>query len=281
MRLLDRAETARRTGSMAFHGSLFDPRAGTAQPLAYCRGLAQAARRAGARIFEHAPITRIGHDGIDWIVVVRGDAVYATHLLLATNAYAEALEGAPDPAFVPVYFSQFATAPLTGAQRATILPGGEGCWDTGRVMSSLRLDRDGRLIIGGVGNVAGPQGAVHRAWAARKLAQIYPELAGTPFEHEWSGAIAMTADHLPKVVSIGPRALSVYGYSDRGIAPGTVFGRAAARALLHGDPTALPLAIAQNHTERFKTLRTLSYEVGATAMHATRPAPFLTHRHPR
>ncbi|TRD15605.1 FAD-dependent oxidoreductase [Palleronia caenipelagi] len=142
-------------------------------------------------------------------------------------------------------------------------------------MSSLRLDRDGRLIIGGVGNIAGPQGAVHRSWPARKLAQIYPELAGTPFEHEWSGAIAMISDHLPKVVSIGPRALSIYGYSGRGIGPGTVFGRAAARALLHGDPTALPLAIAQRRSERFRTLRTLSYEVGATAMHAIR-----TRRHP-
>ena len=38
LQLLDAEETARRTGSRAFHGSLFDPRAGTIQPLAYLRG---------------------------------------------------------------------------------------------------------------------------------------------------------------------------------------------------------------------------------------------------
>ncbi len=274
LQLLDRAETARRTGSDIFHGSLFDPRAGTVQPLAYCRGLVQAARQAGARIFEEAPVSQIGHDGTDWIATVRGAEIRAAHLLLATNAYAEAIDGVPDPAFVPVHFSQFATAPLTDVQRAGILPGGEGCWDTDLVMSSLRLDREGRLIIGGVGDVTGPQGAVHRAWAARKLAQIYPHLGGTQFEHEWSGVIAMTSDHLPKVVSLGPRALSIYGYSGRGIGPGTVFGKAAARALLHGDIAALPVGIERPRAETFKSLRALYYEFGAVAVHTVRPSPF-------
>jgi glycine/D-amino acid oxidase-like deaminating enzyme len=38
LRLLGSNETDDRTGSGAFYGGLFDPRAGTIQPLAYCRG---------------------------------------------------------------------------------------------------------------------------------------------------------------------------------------------------------------------------------------------------
>ena len=45
--LLNAAETARRVGSSAYAGSLLDMRAGTLQPLAYARGLAHAAVRAG------------------------------------------------------------------------------------------------------------------------------------------------------------------------------------------------------------------------------------------
>ena len=97
------------------------------------------------------------------------------------------------------------------------------------VMSSVRVDQEGRLVIGGVGNVHGNLAAIHRAWASRKLAQMYPKLSGMPFEHVWSGAIAMTADHLLKIFSIGPDGLSVFGYSGRGIGPGTVFGQKAAR----------------------------------------------------
>jgi glycine/D-amino acid oxidase-like deaminating enzyme len=216
-------------------------------------------------------VTQIRHDGTYWHVSVDGHVVRAKHLLQATNAYAGAIGGTAARAFVPVHFSQFATAPLSQAQRARILAGGEGCWDTDLVMSSLRMDQAGRLVIGGVGNVNGPGGAINRAWAARKLAQIYPELAGEPFDQAWDGAIAMTADHIPKVVRIGPNALSVFGYSGRGIGPGTLFGQAAARALLLDDTSALPLGITPHYREGLKAVRTAYYEIGAIAAHALRP----------
>ncbi|MDK3074470.1 FAD-binding oxidoreductase [Sedimentitalea sp. JM2-8] len=275
LQLLDAGETARRSGSRAFFGGLFDPRAGTVQPLAYCRGLAAAARAAGARIFEGSPVREIVHDGTHWIARVGGHRVRARHLLLATNAYADGIGGAPAREFVPVHFSQFATAPLPEPLRRHILPGGEGCWDTDMIMNSVRIDRDGRVIIGGVGNVDGPGATIHRRWAARKLAHFYPELAGLPFEHAWSGAIAMTSDHLPKVLSFGPNALSVFGYSGRGIGPGTVFGKQAARALLRGDTDALPVPLTESYSEGGKRARTVFFEVGALAAHALRPGPFV------
>ena len=107
-------------------------------------------------------------------------------------------------------------------------------------MSSVRLDAGGRLIIGGVGSLEHAGKGFHTAWARRKLRSLYPDLGDLPFEHGWSGRIAMTGDHIPKVVSFGPGAYAVFGYSGRGIAPGTVFGRAAAIALIEDDPAALP-----------------------------------------
>ena len=273
LQLLDKEETTRRTGSRAHFGALFDPRAGTVHPLGYCRGLAQAARSFGAQIFEGARVEEIDHDGTLWTARVGDHAVKARHLLLATNAYADGIAGAPARELVQVHFSQFATAPLSEARRGHILPGGEGCWDTDLVMSSVRVDRDGRLIIGGIGDVDGPGAQVHRGWAARKLARLYPELAGVPFERSWSGAIAMTSDHLPKVLSFGPNALSVFGYSGRGIGPGTVFGRGAARALLLDETEALPVKIVGSYRQRLKAARAAYFELGAVISHALRPAP--------
>ncbi|SDW66468.1 NAD(P)/FAD-dependent oxidoreductase [Roseicitreum antarcticum] len=273
LQLLDAGETARRTGSDAFYGALFDPRGGTIQPLAYCRGLAQAARSAGAQIFENAGVSRVWHDGTDWHAASQGHSIRARHLIVATNAYADGIRGVPGQQFVPVHFSQFATAPLSEAQRAHILPGGEGCWDTDLVMSSVRLDGDGRLVIGGCGNLAGPGARLHRRWAARKMATLYPALAGLPFTHAWEGKIAMTADHLPKVVAFGPGAVSIFGYSGRGIGPGTLFGKCAAQALLYGKTDALPIDPIAQHREGLKGARTAFYEIGATATHAIRPSP--------
>ena len=45
VRVLDAEETTARTGARGFSGALFDPRAGTVQPLGYVRGLARAAMK--------------------------------------------------------------------------------------------------------------------------------------------------------------------------------------------------------------------------------------------
>lgn len=271
VRLLDRDETIRRTGSDQFHGALLDPRAGTVQPLAYCRGLARAAAGLGARVFEDSPVDRIAHEGGTWRVQANGQTVIAPRLLLATNAYHRPAAGIRASDHAVVNYCQFATAPLTREQRAGILPGGEGCWDTALVMSSIRTDGRGRLIVGGMGDGDGPAAQVHANWARRKLRRLYPRLGAVPFEHCWTGRIAMTHDHIPKVVGIGPGAYSVFGYSGRGIGPGTVLGTAAARALLGGDPDAMPLPVLGAHSERFTRLRGACLEIGAALSHATRP----------
>ena len=224
----------------------------------------------GAQIFEHSGVTAIRHDGTLWVASVNGHQVRARYLLVATNAYAGKIAGLPSPEFVPVYYSQYATQPLSDEHRRHILPGGEGCWDTDMVMSSVRVDQEGRLVIGGVGNAHGKLAAIHRAWASRKLAQIYPELSGVPFKPVWSGAITMTSDHLPKILSIGSGGLSVFGYSGRGIGPGTVFGQQAARALLFDETADLPLAIIGSYRETLKSARAAYYESGTCLAHALR-----------
>lgn len=274
LQLLDAAETTRRTGSGKFFGALLDPRAGTLQPLAYCTGLARAAQAAGAHIHSQSAVTAIIRKGGHWEVSANGHTVRAGALLVATNAYHSGVAAFGDRRCHFVHYSQFATKPLPDDLRARILPGGEGCWDTALVMSSYRLDGAGRLIVGGMGDASGPGGAIHGSWARRKLRQTFPEVVDIGFEHVWEGRIAMTSDHIPKVVEIGPCAYAVFGYSGRGIAPGTIFGTAAAQALLEDWPDAFPIRVSSGYSERFTKARSLYYEFGATLTHATRPAPF-------
>lgn len=265
--LLDAQEARRRTGSNAFHGALWNPRAGTIQPLAYCHGLARAAMRGGARIFTATPANRIERQGEGWCVRTPAGTVRAGALLMATNAYGEAAAKPRRPQYTTVNFTQFATAPLPQGVLDHVLPGREGCWDTATIMSAIRLDAAGRLIIGCIGNGRGPGGWIHGRWARRKLGAIYPALADTAFEHEWTGRIAMTRDHVPKIVSPGRSALSIFGYSGRGIAPGTIFGTAAARALLQGDMESLPMPVSDGYREGLTTSRELFFEAGAAAIH--------------
>lgn len=268
--LLDAEATRARTGTDVFFGSLYDERAGTIEPFAFCQGLARAASEQGAIVHEASPAQSIRRDGDGWRVETDGASITAQSLLLATNAYHQ-LDGETDahePAFTPVHFFQFATRPLPQQRLETLLPGREGCWDTGTVMSSFRRDHAGRLLVGSLGALDHAGSAIHRGWARKKLAALFPDLRDEPLEYAWHGRIAMTRDHLPKIVRLPGNSLAVFGYSGRGIAPGTVFGRSAAEAIARGDDTALPLAPVTGYGEARTGLRACFVEVGAMGDHA-------------
>ena len=265
VKFLNHEEVAKRTGSQKLLGALWDPRAGTIQPLAYAQGLAKAAHSAGAQIYEHSVAQSASHDGNNWIVKTLNGSVTASKLVQATNAYGA--EKIYKNEFIPMYYFQMATAPLSIQLRKQILPGGEGCWDCATVMTSFRLDPDGRMLIGGIGNLEDFAASTHQAWAKRKLDFLFPELSHLCFERAWSGRIALTSDHLPKVVRIGPSAISIFGYSGRGIAPGTVFGKCAAEWAISGDETQFPIKVIGSHIETFKRSKSHFYEIGAAFTH--------------
>ena len=265
--VLDAEETERRTGTSVYHGALLDPRAGTTQPFDYCRGLARAARNKGALVHERSPVTSIRRERDAWVIEANGYALRAASLLVATNAYQLGIETPFKPTFTPMSYCQFATVPMPEAARRRIRTGGEGCWDTALVMSSFRVDQAGRMIVGGVGNSEGPAASIHHVWARRKLRRLFPEIGELAFEHAWRGRIAVTADHIPKIVEFGPNAYACFGYSGRGIGPGTVFGTQAAQALLHSKPEMLPIEPILHYAERFTGLRAAYYEFGAALVH--------------
>lgn len=265
--LLSADKAADRTGSSRFFGALHDARAGTIQPRAYCLGLARFAQAAGAVLHEESPANAISRDGDAWIVTTPGGQVTAHALLLATNAYHTSIQGLDAPKTLTVSYFQMATQPLSDNIKAAVLPSREGCWDTAKVMSSFRLDAAGRLIIGGMGALDHAGGTVHRSWARRKLVYLFPHLSDQALAHAWFGRISMTADHLPKILRLGPSGYAVFGYSGRGIGPGTVFGRAVTTSIIEANEDVLPVCPIDDYTEPFTTARRLYYELGASAYH--------------
>lgn len=266
--LLDGPESAARTGSGAFQAALFDPRAGTIQPLAYARGLARAALAQGARICGQSPVTGLRETAQGWQISTPQGQVQAAQVILATDTFASAPR--PDCAREQVilpYFN-FATAPLPPDLRAQVLPGGEGAWDTRKVLTSFRLDAAGRFIIGSVGQLGALDGAVHRAWAARQMARLFPALRGVGLHMGWWGPIGMTSDALPRLHRPAPGLWSISGYNGRGIAPGTVFGRFLAELCL-GQISAdqMPLPVTPPCPVLMRGLRGLALRGGAAGLH--------------
>ena len=76
--LLSRDEAASHIGSAAFYGALLDRRAGTINPMGYCRGLARVALTAGALISTDTTVEKLKHEAGLW-------PVSYTHLTLPTK----------------------------------------------------------------------------------------------------------------------------------------------------------------------------------------------------
>lgn len=266
--LLTGVAAAKAVGSPYYRAALLDRRAGTLQPLAYVRGLAQAALSVGARIFTNTPVEGLSREGAGWRLQTPGGALIADKVILATDAYSEGPFAALRQAQLHLPYFNIATVPLTPEQRTLILPGGQGAWDTCDVLSSFRLDGAGRLVMGSVGALNGLGLGVHHAWAGRAIARIFPELAGIGLDQAWYGQIGMTDTNLPRLHQWDEGVFAINGYNGRGIAPGTVMGRELAR-LVAGDirPADFVLPFTPVEPARLRIAKESFYEVGAAFLH--------------
>jgi len=263
--ILDAAETQKRLGSQAYNASLLDHRAGTVQPLAYARGLAQAAIGAGAQINTDTKVVSARRETGKWILKSAGGQVTADWVVVATNAYSGNLWPALPQEFIRLPYYQCATKPMTAAQQAVILPGKEGAWDTRTVMRSFRLDAAGRLVFGGIGSLRRGAAPLHLAFSKRVVRKMFPILGDVTFDHAWFGWIAMTQDHLPKFHELAPNVLNFHGYNGRGIGTGTMFGKLMAERIL-GSAADMPLPAVAPERLALRTSKAAMYELGAAAV---------------
>ena len=241
--LLSRAQVGEMIGTDRFYGGLLDHRAGTINPMGYVRGLARAARGAGAGISTDVRAKKLRRDGGLWKVETDGGTITARAVVLGTNAYTDDLWPGLSKVFTMIHYFQLATKPLDSSANH-ILPGRQGLWDTGQIMFNYRRDRFDRLLIGSMGKVIGGEnGGLSHRYSRKQIARLFPSLGEVEFEEAWHGQIAMTPDHLPRVYELDDNLFTPIGYNGRGITTGTIFGKAMAGLLSGMDRADLPLPI--------------------------------------
>ncbi len=262
-----RVATGELTGTTYYQGALQDRRAGTIQPLAYARGLALAAQSHGARLFCHTPVQTLSRRGRQWHMVSAKGQVTADQVIIASNGYADSLWPGLQKTILPIHFFQCATEPLSTSQNAQVLPERHGCWDTQRLMMSMRKDRDGRLIFGSIGPAGADGDALLRAWSERMRKRLFPDLGVQSWRHCWHGRIAFTPDHIPRLHQLAPGAMTCIGYNGRGIAPGTLCGKAMAHLICGGSIKEFPLPVAPLRPVVLNRLRASLVDAAARLIH--------------
>ncbi|RMT79928.1 FAD-binding oxidoreductase [Pseudomonas viridiflava] len=249
-------------------GALLDHRAGTVNPMAYVSGMALNMVARGGQLFGGSPVTGLQRTGDGWRVSTVAGSVRAEKVIIASNAYTEGeWTDIKDHIFAGYYY-QVASQPLTGAEQAEILRGGQGSWDTRTVLSSIRRDAQGRLVLGSLGNADNYPLWFIRQWADRIQQHYFPQLGKVEWESTWTGRIGFTPDHLLRLFEPAPGLLAATGFNGRGVTTGTLVGKCFADYLLTQDAEALPVSFSSSRKVSGSLLRTLAYDAGFTLYHA-------------
>lgn len=247
LRLLSEAEFAGRDLPRAFRCGYLEERGGVLDPGRYVRGLAAAARAAGASIHEGSPVLELdrGPGGIV-LRTPRGE-LHAERLVVATNAYSGAL-GTPAGGPVALQVALLATEPLPLAVREGIgWSGSEGIYTAHEVLESHRLTADGRILSGsryvryrnrGAPLPDGDPDVYARIEAV--LRERFPEAHGVPVARFWSGPIGINLNFVPWVeASPDGRVSWALGFAGHGIALASLAGTWLAR-LASGEDAGVP-----------------------------------------
>ncbi|NOX32165.1 MAG: FAD-binding oxidoreductase [Deltaproteobacteria bacterium] len=267
VRFLERDEAASMTGSNSFCGALLDKRAGTIQPLAYAYGLARAALKAGAKMYNHSPVVGFEKTRDGWKLNTPAGTLTANRVIIAVHAYTSHAFKSNTKSMVKMNFFQFATQPLSKDILKTVLPQHQGAWDTNLILSSYRLDAEGRLIVGSVGTVKDFAYNLHANWVKRTILKTFPQVGEPSLEYGWHGRFAMNTNHIPRFHLPGKNMAMITSYNGRGIGPGTVFGKLLAEYAAGGPLENIPLPVTKIDPIHTRIFWGLFYETGARLYH--------------
>jgi glycine/D-amino acid oxidase-like deaminating enzyme len=242
--MIAKADQHRFVGSDHYHGGAFDYGTAATHPALQHQGLLERALEAGAAIAENTPVTAITRGTSGFTVAAGAVRVEARDVVVATNGYTDRLSPWLRRRIIPIQSQMIATEPLAPELLDRLLPGKHVLGDTCRLHHYYRRSPDRRRILFG-GRAGANQTDPRRSGRHlyRRLAALFPELAGVRISHVWTGVTGYTFDTMPHM-----------GVHD-GIhyAAGFV-GSGAAMALYLGHKTGLRVLGSQEADNVFDTL---------------------------
>lgn len=229
-RLVGSDEVASLLATRRYCGGLYDANGGHCHPLQYVEGLAGAAERAGADIFEDSRVTAVGHGARVTLRTAQG-TVAARFVALAGNAYLDGLERRLQRKIIAVATYIVATESLGAKRAAALICDNLAVSDANFVLDYFRLSTDHRLLFGGRVSYSGvdPLGT-ERATRARML-RVFPQLADVGIDYAWGGYVGITVNRAPHFGRLAPNVYFLQGFSGHGLALAGIAGKLLAEAI--------------------------------------------------
>jgi len=233
--LLPRTDLGNEIGSDAFFGATLQPKSAMMHMGRFGVGLADAAVRRGAVVYENAPVTERRPSGAGTELHTPRGRLRATKVFLATGAYTTDAFGYFRRRIVPVGSFLLATRPLSHNEARAVMPGNRTCVTSLNVGNYFRLSPDNRMIFGGRARFAARSDQRSDAKSGKILGatmtRIFPQLADVDIAHCWGGLVDITKDRFPRAGFADGVYFSM-GYSGHGAQIATHMGETMADIIL-------------------------------------------------
>lgn len=233
-----------RTGATCYLGGWFGRTGGTLNPYALAQGLARIAIAQGVVLVEDAPVTNVRKDGAFQVVETPSGSYRGKTVVFATNGYTPGLFPNLKQSVIPVRLYQSFTRPLTDDEQAKVMPSRQTFTDLRKSGGFVRYDVENRILSGGAVFMGANRRKYGIRHSKRRIADIFPALAGIDITEYWEGYCALTESSLPSIELLDENVFAVIGFSTRGVVLTQTLGREFAAFLAGKKSEAeLPLPI--------------------------------------
>ena len=227
---LDETKCNQAISTNDYKGGVLDKGVGRIHPLKLLYGMAEAAIKNGAIIYEKCRAIAIEENSNGIKIIHENGYLNAKNLLICGGGYLHGINQEVEAKVLPISSFVIATEKLD----FDLMPNAIGAMDTKFVVNYFQKTFDNRLLFGG-GEKYTPNWPKDIAGFVRKnLLKIYPQLENVKIEHAWGGALGITPTRLPFVRKIGKSIYSASGYSGQGVLLAPFFGDILGQMLL-GD----------------------------------------------
>lgn len=236
VQLIPPERLAEEIGSGSFYGGLLQKDGAQMHMGKFGVGLAEAAVRAGARIYEGAAVSAIERKAGGYSLSCARGTIAAGQVFLATGNSSLGPFGHFRRRLVSVGSFIIATEPLDKATLDEITPTRRNYVTTKNIGNYFRITPDDRLLFGGRARFAlsNPQSDQKSGRIlADKMIEFFPQLARTRIDYCWGGLVDMTADRLPRAGRHEGMFYSL-GYSGHGVQMSVHMGQLMA-GIMAGD----------------------------------------------
>jgi glycine/D-amino acid oxidase-like deaminating enzyme len=242
LHIVPRHELQAEIGSSIYYGGMVDQASAGLNPARYVAGLARAATKAGAAIFERTRVQKIERDARQgnqgWRMTTSRGVVWARDVFVGTSGYTGPATPALRKRIIPIGSYIITTEVLPEALGRELSPRNRMIYDSKNYLYYYRLTPNNRMLFGGRAAFFPESASSIRKSGEilrRGMIDVYSQLRDVKVEYVWGGTLDFAFDIMPHAGQMDGIYFAL-GYAGHGVAMATWQGQKMAEMIAGEKP---------------------------------------------